>query len=133
MNSPSQARLYAFGRPTSLFLLARSGDEKTECHDDQWSSYRFLHLALDTCLSETEFVETSLRAGNGVMARKAFGNAEAAFEEAQQYLLDIDREDRRIQVHALLEELGLILDKLWIRFKSNDSQPRQRTNPLQRV
>jgi hypothetical protein len=128
LNNPSPARLHASGRPTTLFLLAPSGDDKTIRHEDQWSSYRFLHLALDTCCSSTKVVETSLRAGNELMARKAFRKAEEAFEEAQQYFVEVDREERRIELHAFVDELGLKLDELWIRFKSNDSWPQRRAN-----
>ena len=88
--------------------------------DDQFRRQRLLHLALETCEASTESADRSLQVGNSTAARCAFKQAEAAFEEAQWYLLEINREDWRKQIECALKPLGVKLDGLWVKLMSAD-------------
>lgn len=78
-------------------------------------SLKFLHFALDSCCTFTDSAERNLLAGTHAASVRAFRNAEEAFDEAQQYLTQIESHDWRDEIQSVLEELGLRLDKLWIR------------------
>jgi hypothetical protein len=85
----------------------------------QSKRYRSLQLSLEWCEAVIESARKSLHVGNATAARCAFQQAEAIFEEAQQYLQHVARDDWREEIERTLTPLGSKLDHLWVKMMSS--------------
>jgi hypothetical protein len=87
--------------------------------DRHWSLCRFLYLALDSCDTFATSADRSLQIGNGRAAHSTLGYAEEAFEEAQQYFVELNREEGKKEIESVLNAFALRLDGLWVRLMSS--------------
>jgi hypothetical protein len=87
-------------------------------HQLQRALFDFIAFRINACSKFAGEVDTNLAMGDGPGAREAFQSAENAFESLHRCVLRMEHGDRRAQTEALLDELGLRLDALWVKLIS---------------